>query len=397
MSECVVLLKEGRDKSPRLGHPWVFSGAVASVEGEPSPGEVVRVNDAEGAFVARGTYSPSSQIRLRLLSWDEGEAIDEAWWRRKLAAAVGRRRGPAAAGEDGAERLVHAEADFLPGLIVDRYGRHLVLQAQTAGIDRVKESVVGHLADILRPAGIFERSETQTRRLEGLSPAAGILAGEEPPDKLTVREDGLAFLVDPRHGQKTGFYLDQRRNRAKVAAWAAGRRVLDCFAYTGAFAVHAAAAGAASLVLVDESAPAMAAAGENLRLNGFDGLDIELAEGDAFSLLRNFRDTSRSFDMVILDPPKLAPTKAHAARASRAYKDINLLAMKLLEPEGILATFSCSGGVDRAFFREIVSWAAADAGREVQILDTFAQASDHPVRLAFPESEYLKGLLCRVI
>jgi len=366
------------------------------VDGEPGPGATVRVEAADGAFLGWAHYSPASQIRLRLLSRREEAFPDEAWLRATLRAAVGRRRGLLAE-EGGACRLVFSEADLLPGLVVDRYGDWLAVQVLTAGMEAARAAIIDELGRLLAPRGIVERSDAAHRALEGLDASGGVIAGEPPEAALAIRDGGLSFPVDLERGQKTGFYLDQRLNRPAVAAWARGRRVLDAFCYTGAFAAHAAAAGAAELLLLDSSREALAAAEAALAANGLAGVPTEAICGNAFEELRRLRDRGRTFDLVVLDPPRLAPTRAHAQRAARAYKDANLMAMRLLEPEGILATFSCSGGVDTAFFREIVRWAAKDAGREVQVLQALGQPPDHPVRLAFPEGEYLKGLLCRIL
>ncbi len=396
--EAVVRLLPGREKPAREGHPWVFSGAVAAVDGEPGAGDVVRVEDARGAFLGRGHFSPASRIRVRLLERRPEVAVDAAWWSARLAEAVARRR-ELLADPEGACRLAFSESDFLPGLVVDRYASHLVLQLQTPGAERLRGATVTALQGLLAPAEILDRSDREHRALEGLPTVADLAppaAGPGVPE-LTVCESGLRFRVAPASGQKTGFFVDQRLNRATTAAWAGGRRVLDAFCYTGAFSAHAARAGAASLTLLDSSRDALEAAAANLDRNGLGGVPRELRRGNAFSELRRLRDEGRAFDLVILDPPRLAPTRAQAPKAARAYKDANLFAMKLLAPEGILATFSCSGGIEPAFFSEIVRWAALDAGREVQVLQRLGQPPDHPVRLDFPESEYLKGLICRVL
>lgn len=392
-----VQLLPGRDKAAREGHPWVFSGAVGGVHGDPAPGDVVRVLDAAGAFVSWGHYSPQSRIRVRLLERREDANVDGAWWSRRLLAAVDRRRRSLAE-PDGACRLVFSEADLLPGLVIDRYGGHLALQVHTPGAERMRGPTLERLAELFPGAAVHDRSDTEQRGLEGLAAvlvAGGAAAGESA--RTTIREAGLRFEVSLGSGQKTGFYIDQGSNRSAVAAWAAGRRVLDAFCYSGAFSVHAARAGAAGLTLLDSSRTALEAAVAHLALNELSAIPVEVRRGDAFAELRRLRDEGRVFDLVILDPPRLAPTRSQAPKAARAYKDANLLAMKLLAPEGILATFSCSGGVDPAFFREIVRWAAKDAGREVQVLQTLGQPADHPVRLNMPESEYLKGLICRVL
>ena len=391
--EAVVRLLPGREKPAREGHPWIFSGAVAGVGGEPSAGDTVRVEDARGGFLGWGHYHPDSRIRVRILERRPDVRVDEDWWSGRLAAAIARRR-KLLADDAGACRLVFSESDLLPGLVVDRYRDLLVLQVHTPGAEGMRAMTLECLRLLLAPGRIVDRSDEEHRRLEGLAPAVPDAASPAP---LEIREDGLRFNIDPVAGQKTGFYIDQRLNRPLVAAWASGRRVLDVFCYTGAFSAHAARAGAASLTLIDSSAEALAAAARHLELNGFGAVPREARRGNAFAELRRLRDEGRSFDLVILDPPRLAPTRSQAAKAARAYKDANLLAMKLLAPEGILATFSCSGGIEPAHFREIVRWAALDAGRDVQLLQKLGQPPDHPVRLSFPESEYLKGLICRVL
>ncbi len=390
-----VLLKEGRERSAVRRHPWVFSGAVERVDGNPAPGALVAVADHRGHFLAWGHFSPHSQIRVRLLSWKEAERPDAAWFRAALARAVARREGLSRRAGTDCYRLAHGEADGLPGLVVDRFGGFLVLQASSAGMDAVKGELADVLVELTAPRGVFERSEMDARKEEGLPPSQGPLRGEDPPPELTVHESGLLYRVDLRGGQKTGAFLDQRENRAAVAEHAAGAEVLDAFSYTGGFALHALRAGAKSVTLLDSSASAIRAAEANLELNGFGGR-AEMVQGDVFRDLRKMREAGRLFDLVILDPPKLAPTRAQAKHASRAYKDANLQAMSLLRPGGVLATFSCSGGVDAAYLGEIVSWAALDAGREARVLQRLSQPADHPVLLSFPESEYLKGMILRV-
>lgn len=388
-----VRLRRGRERALLGGHPWVLSGAVAGVAGDPAPGDLVRVEDSGGVFLAWGHFSPASRIIVRVLERSPAASIDGDWWAARLGESVARRSGADPGGGE-ASRLVFSEADFLPGLVVDRYADHLALQLHTPGAERMRAVTLARLRGLLSPAGIVDRSDDAHRAREGLEPVAGAGAGP-PPGPVRIREDGLAFDVPLASGQKTGHYLDQRLNRAAVALWAGGRRVLDVFCYTGAFAVHAARGGAASLTLVDSSAEALAAAGAHLELNGLGSVPCERHRGNAFEVLRSLRDAGRAYDLVVLDPPALAPTRAQASKAARAYKDANLLALKLLSPGGILATFSCSGGVDPSFFREILRWAAADAGRGVQLLQVLGQPPDHPVRLGFPESEYLKGLVCR--
>ena len=362
------------------------------------------VADHNGAALATGYYNAQSQIQVRLLSWEPERVIDEGFWRGRLQQALEGRRSISKEAESGATpttalRLVNAEADGLPGLVVDRYGDYVVIQCLTLGIELRKDSLVEMLVDLLHPAGILERSDVDVRVKEGLQPVVKTLFGEEPPAELTILENGLGFLVDVHRGHKTGFYLDQRDNRVAVGRRPimAGREVLNVFAYTGAFGVFAAAVGAKQIVQVDSSVAALETAERNMQLNGFERPEDEYIAGDAFEVLRYFRDEGRQFDAVILDPPKFAHSQAQVQRAARGYKDLNWLALRLLRPNGILATFSCSGLVSAELFQKIVFGAALDAGRDVQIMQYLGQAADHPILLSFPESAYLKGLLCRVL
>jgi len=390
-----VWLKPGRDKPVRNHHPWIFSGAIRRVEAGADDGDIVAVRDAAGAFLAWGYLNRQSQITVRLLSWDEGETVDRDFWRRRLARAIEARSDLIDERVTDAYRLVNAESDLLPGLIVDRYADYLVVQFLTLGIDQRKWEIVGLLEDLLAPLGIFERSDVEVRKKEGLPLRQGLLFGEKPP-VVEIRENGHRFLADVQGGQKTGFYLDQRENRSRLARYCPGRQVLNAFSYTGAFAVYAAAAGAGPITNVDTSAEALELARRNMGLNGFDRHDVEFVAGDVFAFLRRCRDGRRSFDVVILDPPKFAYTRAQVESACRGYKDINLMAMRLLRPGGVLVTFSCSAAVSAELFQKVVFGASLDAGREVRILERLSQGPDHPILLSFPESAYLKGLICQV-
>ena len=389
-------LKSGRDRSLQRRHPWVFSGAVRAVEGDPVPGGTVDVRSAGGQVLGRAAWSPASQIRARMWSFDPHEDIDPDFFRARLTDAVAA-RGLLGLEPDrtGACRLVHGESDGLPGLVVDRYGEVLVAQLLTAGTEHWRETIADALVEVTGLDTIFERSDAEVRKLEGLEERAGPLRGAAPAG-VTIVEHGLRYAVDPAGGHKTGFYLDQRDNRLHLRGLAAGRDVLDCFSFTGGFALNALVGGAAAVLALDSSADALAAARRNAQLNDLDDGRFDTLEGDAFALLRRFRDSRRSFDLIVLDPPKFAPTVARVDKATRAYKDVNLLALKLLRPGGLLFTFSCSGGVDAALFQKIVAGAALDAGVDATILGSLTQAGDHPVSLAFPEGAYLKGLLCRV-
>jgi 23S rRNA (cytosine1962-C5)-methyltransferase len=394
-AETTLILKAGREKSLLHGHPWVYSGAIERVEGSGRSGETVVVRSAGGEFLAWAAYSPASQIRARVWTHDEGETVDAGLLRRRLEAALALRKTLGVAQESDAYRLVHGESDGLPGLVVDRYGDALVMQALNAGIDAWREPLADLLMALSGAAHLYERSDVDVRSLEGLEPRVGALRGSPPPEPLIIQENGLSFQVDVQAGQKTGFYLDQRRNRQRLRTYAAGMDVLNCFCYTGGFTAYALAGGAQSVLSIDSSAEALRLAGDNLALNGLESARAEWLEADVFQALRKLRDQARSFDLIVLDPPKFAPTAAQAERAARGYKDINLLAFKLLRPGGLLFTFSCSGGVSAELFQKIVAGAAVDAHAEALILERLFQAPDHPVSLAFPEGSYLKGLVCQ--
>ena len=386
----IIRLREGKERSLLRHHPWVFQGSIE--RGKADAGETVRVESAEGKFLCWGAFSPSSMIRVRAWTFDEAERVDHAFFKRRIARALAlRARLPI---ESDGVRLVHGEADGLPGLIVDRYGEVLSAQFLSAGMERWREA----LADILLTATgctrLYERSDSGVRALEGLEPRAGWLRGDGPTE-LVIREHGWRLNLDVAEGHKTGFYLDQRDNRALFAQWVRHfglQRVLNCYCYTGGFSVAALAGGAQQVVSVDSSAPALDKARANVALNGFDAARHEALDADVNAFLRQQLQVGASFDAIVLDPPKFAPTAAHAERAARAYKDINRLALKLLAPGGLLLTFSCSGGVGAELFHKIVAGAAADAGVDGAILQRLEGAPDHPTTLVFPEGEYLKGL-----
>jgi len=391
-----IILKPGREKSVLLRHPWIFSGAIATISGDPVSGETVRVLSSRNDALGVAAYSPASSIRARIWSWNADEQIDRAFLTRRLRTAFEKRRIMISQGESDAYRLVHAESDGLPGLVIDRYGNFLVFQFMAAGVERWRGEIVEIAMDMTGCKGAYERSDAEVRQLEGMPLRCGEIAGEPPEDLIRITENSLAFMVDIRRGQKTGFYLDQRCNRQRIRQLAKGREVLNCFCYSGGFTVYAFAGGAASVLSIDSSPEAVALGRLNARLNGFDDSEDDWQEGDIFHYLRALRDQARSFDMVILDPPKFAPTAAQIERAARGYKDINLLAMKLLRPGGLLATFSCSGVISAELFQKIVAGAALDAGVDACIIETLSQGRDHPIALNFPEGAYLKGLICQV-
>jgi len=388
-----LILKAGRERSLKRRHPWVFSGAVAKVQGNPGRGETIGLWSATGEFLAVAAYSPESQIVARVWDWKE-RAIDRAFFDEYIKRAVEQRRTLLQGTDTDAVRLVHGESDGLPGVVADRYGDTVVLQLSSAGADRWRAEIADALLDASGAGRIWERSDADVRQLEGLAPVTAALRGAREPTRLVVAENGLQFGIDLEHGHKTGFYLDQRDNRRRVRELAQGCDVLDAFCYSGGFALNALAGGAKSVTAVDSSADALALARGNAELNQL--AQAEWLEGDVFQLLRRFRDQARSFDLIVLDPPKFAPTAAHAEKAARAYKDINLLAFKLLRPGGLLATFSCSGGVAADLFQKIIAGAALDAGADAQIIERLGPGADHPVALNFPEGDYLKGLVCRV-
>ena len=390
--EPTVVLRKGRERSLLRRHPWVFGGAVQHTTGEPEPGDTVLVVAADGRALARAAYSPLSQIVARAWTFDADEAVDAAFVAERVTAAAARRAHLTT--RTDAVRLVFAESDGLPGVIADRYGPWVVVELTSTGADRWRDAIADALSALAGVAGVYERSDVAVREREGLSPRAGVLRGPEPPRRITVTEDGRRYEVDVRAGHKTGFYLDQRDNRTTVARLAAGRRVLDVFAYTGGFSVAAYAGGAAEVTTVDSSGPALASAAANLAANGFP--TDRLVEADAFAELRRRRALHEEFDLVVVDPPKLANRADQVDKASRAYKDANLQAFRLLSPGGVLVTFSCSGAVDDALFQKIVFGAALDAGRDAWIVGKLGQAEDHPIALTYPEAGYLKGLVVRV-
>ena len=386
-------LKPGREKSLRRRHPWIFSGAIERVTGRPGAGDTVEVQDSSGRALARAAYSPKSQIRARAWTFDAAEDVDAGFFRQRVMRALALREALPAARHSNALRLVHGESDALPGLVVDRYADVLVAQFLAAGVERWRGPILDALVELSGCNAVYERSDAETRKLEGLDARVGFARGDRAAKRCPIIEYGLNFRVDVEEGQKTGFFLDQRENRQRIRALASGREVLDGFSYTGGFAINALAGGAKRVTAVESSKEAIEVARENLGVNPLDGAKLEFVQADVFAQLRKLRDQAASFDLVVLDPPKFAPTAAQAKNAARAYKDINLLAFKLLRPGGLLATFSCSGGVAAALFQSIVAGAALDAGAEAKIIERFGAAADHPVALEFPEGEYLKGLL----
>jgi len=391
-----VWLKPGREKSLRRRHPWVFSGAIERVDGDPKPGATIELVAAAGEFLAYGAYSPTSQIRVRVWTFDARERVDAAFFRRRLVRAVeSRRRLGLLAEPSAACRLVFAESDGLPGFIVDRYGDYLVCQVLATGAETWRATLVEQLQELCVPRGIFERSEGGARHKEGLPSRRGVLAGVEPPAEIEVRAGDVRSLVEILGGQKTGAYLDQQLNRRRVAAHAQDSEVLDAFSYSGGFAIACLKSGARGATLIDSSHEALALAEREATLNGVRER-CRFVAADVFDELRVLREGGARFDLVVLDPPKFVHSAEQLQTGCRGYKDINMLGLALVRPGGVLATFSCSGHVDALLFQKIVAGAAVDARRDAQILERLSQPPDHPVAIEFPEADYLKGLILRV-
>jgi 23S rRNA (cytosine1962-C5)-methyltransferase len=392
-----IILKKGREDSLKRRHPWIFSGAIAEIKGSPQSGETVDIISADNILFAKGAYSPHSQISVRIWTFNPEEEINEDFLRNKIQRAIESRKLIYNNKEMSACRLVYAESDSLPGLIVDRFGDYIVCQFLSAGPERWKKEIVEILNKVMHPEGIYERSDTSARLKENLPEISSLISGEMPPKDIQINDGRYEFSINIREGHKTGFYLDQRHNREITGRYLNDLEVLDCFSYSGGFTIAAIKGGASKVTMVDSSADAIALAKLNIELNNLDISKVEPIEDNVFNLLRKFRDSRRNFDAIILDPPKFAESEKNINSAGRAYKDINLLAIKLLRTGGILSTFSCSHHMTSELFRRTVAYAAMDAGRDVQIIQQLHQAPDHPISLNFPEGEYLKGLICRVL
>ncbi len=390
-----LVLEEGKEKSSQRKHPWIFSGAIRRIQGEPKLGDTVEVRSAHGEFLGLAAYSPESQIRARFWTFKDRASIDRDFFSRILDKAIENRksRGFDVCDPKSAFRLVYAENDGIPGCIIDKYGQVLSVEILSAGAEKFRKEIYGLLAEKLSPTGILERCDSDVRAKEGLPLRKGVVHGNVPKEPVEILENGIRFDIDVWNGHKTGYYLDQRNARAEVGFFARGKRVLNCFSYTGGFGLFALKNGAERVTEVDVSKDALSIARTLIRKNGFDENRAELLEADVFSYLRKCRDSRKEFDLIVLDPPKFIENKSHLAKGSRGYKDINLLALKLLAPGGMLATFSCSGLMEMNLFQKIVADAALDAHRDVQIIRRFGQPADHPVKSSFPEGQYLKGLL----
>lgn len=391
---AVLKLQPGRERTVLRRHPWIFAGSVARLDGHARPGDTVEVVTADGRMLGRAAWSPASQIRARMWTFDETSSVDHAFFKRRVAAAVALRAAHPRLADQQGLRLIHGEADGLPGVIADRFDTVVVVQLTSAGAEKWREAIVGALVQATGCTAVYERSDSEVRKLEGLETRSGCVYGELPAGPLLIEEHGVRLEVDVIGGHKTGFYLDQRDNRKLTAELARGRRVLNCFCYSGGFSLQALAGGAASVLSIDSSGPALEIARRNLTHNSH--LDASRAiwrEDDVFTALRTLQKAGEHFDLIVLDPPKFAPSAAHAQRAAKAYKDINLCAFRLLTPGGILMTYSCSGGIGLEMFQKIVAGAAADVGVDARILHRLSAAPDHPVGLAVPEGEYLKGFV----
>jgi 23S rRNA (cytosine1962-C5)-methyltransferase len=385
-----IIIKQGREKSLLRRHPWVFSGAVKS-SADAVSGDIVKLVGEDGRFLAHASYSAQSQIVARALSFVEADVINEDFFRARIRQAIKRRASLRT--RTNAMRLIHAESDQLPGVIADQYGDVVVLQILTAGMEPQRDLLARLLIEEASVKTIYERSDADVRVLEGLAARNGLITGDALKDELIIVENGMQIAVDIVAGHKTGFYLDQRENRALTNSLAAGADVLNCFCYTGTMSVAALTGGAKSVLSIDSSGPALETAKRNIALNNLDTNKAEFWEADVFTALRKLRDMGKSFDLIILDPPKFAPTAHHAEKAARAYKDINLLGLKLLREGGRLMTFSCSGGISAELFQKIIAGAALDAHVNAQIIQHLSGGADHPIALNFPEGDYLKGLL----
>lgn len=392
-----LILAKGREKSLLRRHPWVFSGAVARMEGKAQLGETIDICDSQGKWLAKGAWSPESQIRARVWSWQADESIDIDFFVKRLQAAQQLRDWLAERDDLDSYRLIAGESDGLPGVTIDRFGTFLVMQLLSAGAEYQRAAIITALQKCYPDCAIYDRSDVSVRKKEGLELVQGPVTGEIPPPLLPITEHGMKLLVDIQTGHKTGYYLDQRDSRLATRRYAQNKRVLNCFSYTGGFAVSALLGGCTEVLSVDTSHAALDIARENVELNGLDLTKAQFVRDDVFKLLRRYRDEGEKFDLIVMDPPKFVENKNQLNGACRGYKDINMLAMQLLNPGGILLTFSCSGLMATDLFQKIIADAALDAQRDVQFIEQFRQAADHPVIASYPEGMYLKGFACRVL
>ncbi|WP_409075471.1 23S rRNA (cytosine(1962)-C(5))-methyltransferase RlmI [Pantoea sp. C3] len=392
-----LILAKGREKSLLRRHPWVFSGAVARMEGKAQLGETIDVCDSNGKWLARAAYSPQSQIRARVWSWQQDESIDIAFFVRRFEQAQQWRKWLAERDGLDSYRLIAGESDNLPGVTIDRFGNFLVLQLLSAGAEYQRPAIISALQHCFPECAIYDRSDVAVRKKEGMELTQGTVTGELPPPLLPITEHGMKLLVDIQGGHKTGYYLDQRDSRLATRRYSKDARVLNCFSYTGGFAVSALMGGCREVISVDTSQDALDVARQNVELNNLDVSRAQFQRDDVFKLLRRYRDSGEKFDLIVMDPPKFVENKNQLMGACRGYKDINMLAIQLLNPGGVLMTYSCSGLMATDLFQKIIADAAIDAGREVQFIEQFRQAADHPVIASYPEGLYLKGFACRVM
>ncbi len=390
-----ITLLKGKEKAVLQNHPWVFSGAIANINAQMQNGEIIRLNDSKNNFLAYGFYNAESRVAVRILSRNVDEPPDELFWRKRIKTALKSRESILNDATNSC-RLIFSEADFLPGLIVDKYADYLSVQILSSGIEQLKPLILDELASGVNLKGIFDKSDLTARLHEGMLTESGLLWGQQPPEFIIIKENNILYQVNIAEGQKSGFYCDQRENRQILASFSKDKNVLDCFCYSGGFTLNCYAAGAKKVTSVDSSTLAIETLKRNIKANKFEEKQHKAIQADVNKQLRIFKEAGEVFDLIVLDPPKYAPSRSKLDKAARAYKDLNRLAMQLLPSGGLLATFSCSGAVDLETFKQILAWAALDAGKELQFIHQFSQPQDHPVRASFPEGEYLKGLLCRV-
>ncbi|HAS6349375.1 TPA: methyltransferase domain-containing protein [Vibrio vulnificus] len=397
MSAAIYLVK-GRDKSVVRRHPWIFSRGIDKVEGNPLLGETVDVFGHDGKWLAKAAYSPESQIRSRVWSFEKQE-INKAFFVKRIQDAQLLREDVIERDGLTGYRLIAAESDGMPGVTIDRYQNFFVCQLLSAGAEYQKQNIVDALVEVFPDCNVYERSDVSVRKKEGLKETTGVLYGEMPPKSVVIEENGVKISVDIVGGHKTGFYLDQRDSRQQAMKYVKDKEVLNCFSYTGGFGLYALKGGAKRVINADVSQPALDTAKFNAELNEFDisKKRAVFLNADVFKLLREYRDQGTKFDVVIMDPPKFAESKAQLNGACRGYKDINMLAMQILNPGGTLLTYSCSGLMDQVLFQKIIADAAVDAGRSVKFVERFEQAADHPTDTAYPEGFYLKGFACKVL
>ncbi|WP_125778918.1 class I SAM-dependent methyltransferase [Pseudoalteromonas rubra] len=393
---CALYLQPGREKSLKRKHPWIFSKAIKKVKGKPALGDTVTIYSHDGQYLATAAYSPDSQIRARIWSFDQSEQIEQSFFERKLSRALAAREQVIEEGQLTGFRLCAAESDGLPGITIDKFDNYLVCQLLSAGAERHKGEIVQALRSLFPECNIYERSDVDVRKKEGLEKTTGVLWGDEPEAPVVIMENGLKIEVDIKSGHKTGFYLDQRDSRAALERFSKGKSVLNCFCYTGTFGLYALRGECDEVINVDVSQPALDTAKRNVEHNELDLSRAQFVKQDVFKLLRQYREEGRQFDTIVMDPPKFAESKAQLNGACRGYKDINMLAMQLLKPGGTLLTFSCSGLMEQNLFQKVVADAALDAGKDLLIMERLNQAADHPIAGCYPEGFYLKGLICKV-